>query len=121
MVDSTVPYLPRQTAAREQSRRRVLLIGITTLMLLSISPVLGHHVARGADALLSGTDRIGELCLVALHVLLAPVHDGFHIALLVGLLYAVWDRVRAWRSAAVVLAQLNPLEAMEGDVYWLAC
>jgi Zn-dependent protease with chaperone function len=113
-------YLPRRTVALEQSRRRVLLVSIAALMLLSISPVLGHHVARGADAMLSGTDRIGELCLVALHVLLAPVHEAFHVALLLGLAYAIWDRMRAWRNARSVLAQLDPRRAAPGDAFWAA-
>src|SRR6266508_1977576 len=117
MIESTDAYLPSRTAAREQSRRRVLLISIATLMLLSISPVLGHHVARGADAMLSGTDRIGELCLVALHVLLAPVHGAFHVALLLGFAYALWDRVRAWRRAASVLAQLDSSTPTPGDAF----
>jgi hypothetical protein len=89
-------------------------------MLLSVSPVLGHHVSRGADALLSGTDRIGELCLVALHVLLAPVHEAFHVALLAGLAYALWDRARVWRRASAVLGQLDPRKPAIGDAYWLA-
>jgi Zn-dependent protease with chaperone function len=114
------PYLPRRTVALEQSRRRVLLISIAALMLLSISPVLGHHLARGADAMLSGTDRIGELCLVALHVLLAPIHEAFHVALVLGLAYAIWDRVRAWRSATSVLAQLGPKLPVPGDAFWMA-
>jgi len=114
-------YLPRRTVVLEQSRRRVLLISIAAVMLLSISPVLGHHVARGADAMLSGTDRIGELCLVALHVLLAPVHEAFHVALVLGLAYAIWDRARAWRSARSVLAQLDPRFAAPGDAFWTAC
>ena len=114
------PYLPRRTASQEQSRRRVLLPGIAMLMLLSVSPVVGHHVSRGADALLSGTDRIGELCLVALHVLLAPVHETFHVVLVVGVAYALWDRMRAWRKARMALAQLDSREPAPGDAYWRA-
>jgi hypothetical protein len=98
----------------------VLLISIAALMLLSVSPVLGHHVARGAEAMLSGTDRIGELCLVALHVLLAPVHEAFHAALLLGFAYALWDRTRAWLSANSVLRQLEIRRAVPGEVFWLA-
>ena len=112
--------LPPALAAREQTRRRVLLISIGALMLLSVSPVLGHHVARGAEAMLSGTDRIGELCLVALHVLLAPIHEAFHAALLLGLIYALWDRMRAWLSANSVLRQLEVRRAVLGDVFWSA-
>jgi len=113
-------YLPPATVAREQSRRRALLVSIGAVMLLSISPVLGHHVARGADAMLSGTDRIGELCLVALHVLLAPVHGAFHVALLAGIVYAAWDRVRAWRRSASILGQLDAKRPLPNDPFWVA-
>ena len=112
--------VPPALVAREQTRRRGLLISIGALMLLSVSPVLGHHVARGAEAMLSGTDRIGELCLVALHVLLAPVHEAFHAALLLGLGYALWDRMRAWLSANSVLRQLEIRRAMPGESFWSA-
>ena len=106
-MSKSQPAVPRRTAALEQSRRRTLLVSIGAVTVLSISPVIGHHVARGADAMLRGTDRIGELCLVALHVLLAPVHGAFHLALLVGIAYATWDRARAWRRAGLVLDQLD--------------
>ena len=65
-------YLAGTVAAREESRRRVLLLSIGALIVLSTSPVFGHHVTRGAETLLRGTDRIGEICLVALHLVLAP-------------------------------------------------
>ncbi len=96
-----------RTLAREQAHRRVLLIGIASLTLLSLSPVFGHHVATGAEALLRGTDQIGQLCLIALHLLLAPVHWGFHIAVALGLAFAVWDRIRASRSSRHTLGQLE--------------
>ena len=65
-------YLAGTVAAREESRRRVLLLSIGALIVLSTSPVFGHHVTGGAETLLRGTDRIGEICLVALHLVLAP-------------------------------------------------
>jgi len=82
-------------AVRGLSRRQVLLLAIGALTLLATFPVVGHH-ALGGGALLDGRDNIGALCLVALHVILAPVHYGFHIALIVGFFYAVADRARAW-------------------------
>ena len=114
------PAVPRRTTVAEQSRRRTLLVSIGAVTVLSISPVFGHHVARGADAMLRGTDRIGELCLVALHVLLAPVHGIFHVALLLGFAYAMWDRVRAWRRATLILGQLDVRPAEPGDLFWRA-
>lgn len=96
-------------SAREQAQRRALLISIGALILLSVSPVFGHHLAQGAGTLLQGTDRIGEICLVALHLLLAPVHELFHLMLVAGLAYASWEGWRAWRRGHRLL---TPLEAM---------
>ena len=114
-------FLPPSLATREEARRRLLLVSIGALTLLSTSPVLGHHLARGADqTFLQGTDRIGELCLVALHILLAPVHGFFHVLLLVGLSYATWDRVRAWRRARRILNPLDAHDPVAGDPIWSA-
>ena len=114
-------FLPVSVVSREQTRRRVLLLGIGALTLLSTSPVLGHHLAEGADhAFLQGTDRIGALCLVALHLLLAPVHGVFHVLLLVGLAYGTWDRVRAGRRSRRVLAPLDVRVPAPGDAIWAA-
>ena len=112
--------VPWRTTAIEQSRRRTLLVSIGAVMVLSISPVIGHHVSRGAEAMLRGTDRIGELCLVALHVLLAPVHGAFHLALLAGFAYAIWDRARAWRKASSVLGELDVRPATPSSPFWRA-
>jgi Zn-dependent protease with chaperone function len=85
----------------------VLLLGVATLILFSTSPVFGHHLATRADALLAGHDHIGNVCLIALHHLLAPVHLVFHTLLLAGLLYALWDRVRAWAGLSRTLRALE--------------
>lgn len=107
-TSSAVPFLTAETAGREQARRRVLLWSVAALTFLSISPVVGHHLAARADeTLLRGTDMIGALCLVALHMLLAPLHTVFHIALAGGLAYATWDRSRAWLRMRRVLAHLD--------------
>ncbi len=94
-------------ASREQMHRRRVLLSLGVLIFLSISPVFGHHLARGTDTLLPDTDHIGELCLVALHAVLAPVHEGAHIILALGLAYASWDRVRAWLRMRRVLRTLD--------------
>ncbi len=112
-----LPYLPQIVATREQSRRRALLVSIAALTLLSISPVLGHHLARGTEVLFRGTDHIGVICLVALHVLLAPVHELSHAALIGGFGYATWDRVRAWHRARRTLAPLAAVVPRWGDVF----
>lgn len=66
------------------------------MIALSTSPVFGHHLAARADMLLAGRDHLFNVCLIALHHLLAPVHYTFHALLLVGLGYAIVDRTRAW-------------------------
>lgn len=110
-------YLPRAVAAHEQARRRVLLVSIAALTLLSISPVIGHHLARGTEVLFRGADHVGAICLVALHALLAPVHELFHAALIIGLAYATWDRVRAWRRVQRALAPLDAALPQKGDAF----
>lgn len=92
--------------SRELSRRRVLLIAISALTVLATLPVVGHHIAGSGANLLDGRDNIGDLCLVALHALLAPVHFGFHVALVIGLLYATFDRLRAWLRLRTITAKL---------------
>lgn len=113
-------YLARPVAAREERRRRAVLLGIGALLLLSTTPVFGHHLAHGGEALLRGTDRIGDLCLVALHIVFAPVHEFFHLLLAGGLIYAVWDRARAWRRMRRSLAPLDVAHPLEGDAFWTA-
>lgn len=114
------PYLDDSTAAGEQRHRRQLLGGVGTLLFLSISPVFGHHIARGAETLLGETDHIGQLCLVALHVLLAPVHGMVHLLVFAGLAYATWDRLTAWRRMRQALANLEAEEPSPGSPVALA-
>jgi Zn-dependent protease with chaperone function len=113
-------YLDKHLAAREQTRRRTLLLGIGVLIILSTSPVFGHHLMRGGESLLRGTDRIGELCLVALHLLLAPVHELFHVLLVAGIAIAVWDRARAWLRLRRTLKPLQFERPRAGDPIWSA-
>lgn len=110
-------YLARRVAAREDVHRRALLLGIGALTILSTTPVFGHHLARSGEVLLNGTDRLGEICLVALHVVLAPVHEVFHLLLLAGLAWAVWDRMHAWRQMQRVIAPLDVARPVAGDAF----
>src|SRR5439155_10121504 len=105
---------------REQRRRRAVLWSIALLLLLATSPVFGHHVAGSAESLLAGKDRVGQLCLIALHEVLAPVHRVFHVLVIAGLLYALWDRVRAWRLLSRTLALLDYRAPRPGDSLWTA-
>ncbi|MES2178041.1 MAG: M56 family metallopeptidase [Gemmatimonadota bacterium] len=104
-------------SASESSHRRVLLIAVAGLIILSTSPVFGHHLATKADALLTGYDHLGRVCLIALHVLLAPVHTTFHVLLIGGLLFATWDRIRAWRGVRATLNALETSRVVEGSVF----
>ena len=85
----------------------MLLLGVGTLIIFSTSPVFGHHLATRADALFAGHDHLGGVCLIALHMLLAPIHTTFHVLLAAGLTYAIWDRVRAWLSMWQTLRALE--------------
>lgn len=99
----------------EQAHRRAVLIGVAALIILGTSPVFGHHVAERADALLIGTDHIGRLCLIALHLLLAPVHEVFHALLVCGIAFAAWDRARAWYGLRESLRALEARMLQHGE------
>lgn len=120
MASSVGSYLAAGVAEREQARRRRLLVSIAALTLLGTSPVFGHHLTHGAARLFAGSDHLGVLCLVALHYLLAPVHELFHLLILVGFAYAVWDRVRVWRRARGIVALLDARAPVADDVFWRA-
>ena len=103
---------------REQSHRRAAVLGIAVLLVLSTSPVFGHHLIGSASTVLDGRDHLWSICLVALHLLLAPVHGLFHVLLLGGVAYAAWDRARAWRRWHRALGALEWNSVREGDSYF---
>ncbi|MDQ2768534.1 MAG: M56 family metallopeptidase [Gemmatimonadota bacterium] len=111
-------YLASPVRESEQTHRRLLLLGISTLLIFGTSPVFGHHIAGRADALLAGKDHLWEFCLVAAHQILLPVHLIFHALLISGVAYAAWDRTRAWRSARHWLALVDGVAPKEDDEYW---
>jgi hypothetical protein len=80
MVDDTDP-ISSPLAAREQQHRRWVLLGLASLILLSISPVVGHHLIGAVAWLPSDIEHVGIFCIVTLHELLAPVHDIAHVLL----------------------------------------
>jgi hypothetical protein len=108
-------HVAPQLLAREQAHRRRALVGIALLIALSTSPVFGHHLATRADTLLAGRDHLFGLCLIAAHNLLAPIHFASHLALLAGLAYAAWDRLRAWRGLGGLLARLDSRVPADDD------
>lgn len=114
-------YLTRSLAAREEAHRRLTLVAIGLLIVLSTSPVYVHHVFAFSDAtLLAGLDHVGALCVTALHLLFLPVHRVFHIVILAGGLYAAWDRLRAWLAMRDTLALLEQRAPAPGDRFWIA-
>jgi Zn-dependent protease with chaperone function len=93
---------------------------MAALLLLTLAPVVGRHLIGAAHQPLTGIDHVGAVCLVALHLLLAPVHAALHLVVAAGLAYAAWDRARAWRRARRVLAPLDPVAPAPGDAFWQA-
>ncbi|MEW5926052.1 MAG: M56 family metallopeptidase [Gemmatimonadota bacterium] len=114
------PHRSAALVTREEAHRRVLLLGTATLLVLSVGPVFGHHFATGLEHGLRGQDHFGALCLIALHELLQPVHLLFHVLIVAGLLYAVYDRVRAARRVRAALRPLDTAVPVEGDPFWTA-
>ena len=110
-------HLAEQLEQREQQRRRTVLVAIGTLIVFSTSPVFGHHFAARADALLLGHDHLFNLCLIALHSLLAPVHLASHLVLLGGLLFALSERGRAALRARRTLRSLGWWEPEPGSAF----
>lgn len=117
---SGLAFLPPTARAREHRHRRALLLGIAGLLLLSLTPVIGRHLFGAAHKPLTGIDHVGALCLIALHLLLAPVHAGLHGLVGAGLAYAAWDRAKAWRLARRSLAPLDGAPPAPGDPFWRA-
>ena len=114
------PYPKPRLVSREQTHRRTILLGIGILILLVVSPLFSHHIFRGTEAMLAGRDHLGALCLIALHILLEPVHELFHLLFAAGILYAAWDRFRTWNHGRKVLAALQVDTPQVGDAFWLA-
>ena len=88
-----------RSSARDHNHRasheRALLVGIALLILLGTLPVFAHHLPLPGLTQLGEMERLGAVCLVALHLALAPVHGGVHVLLLIGVAYALFDRIRA--------------------------
>lgn len=106
--------------ASERSRRWAATAALLLFLVLALLPLGVMHVPVGLEAALKGFDHIGALCVAALHVLLAPVHGGFHLVLAAGLAYALFDRIRAWRKLSAALLPLDAKAAESGDRIWTA-
>lgn len=106
--------------SRERSHRRAALLGVFLLLLLGVLPLVVDHAPIGLEDALTGVDHVGALCLAALHLLLAPVHGGFHLLLGAGVAYAIVDRVRAWHRLSRALSPLDVVGPRPGDAIWMA-
>lgn len=113
----TVRSVPLTALERENARRRLLLLSVALLILLSTAPILGHHIVSGAGSLAPNRDHLFGLCVVALQSLLSPVHEGFHLLLLAGLVYAGLDRIRAGRELKCVLGSLQASRPGDGSAF----
>ena len=100
---TSAAWLAEPLRVREQAHRRHVLLAIAALIVLGATPVFGHHLAAGGAAMLAGRDHLLGVCLIALHLLLAPVHTASHLLVFSGFGYAAWDRARAWRSVREAL------------------
>ena len=107
-------------ALREHKHRQYTLLAIASLLLMSTSPVLVHHLPVNLEAALDGMDHLGAVCVTALHLLFEPIHDVFHVFLAAGILYAAWDRARSWYRVRHVLAALDARPPAPGDPFWRA-
>ncbi|HEX2203840.1 MAG TPA: hypothetical protein VHG91_11105, partial [Longimicrobium sp.] len=107
-------------AGREERRRRALLLGVGTLLLLSVGPVFGHHFAEGLEHGLRGRDHLGPLCLIAAHGLLFPVHLLFHLLVVAGLAWALFDRARAALGVRRTLGRVEGSPPAPGDPFHAA-
>jgi Zn-dependent protease with chaperone function len=99
---------------RERLHRGALLVAITVLLLLTMTPLVGVHLPLGLDRALAGHDHLWAICMVALQALLSPVHHGFRLLLAAGLAYAAWDRVRAWRALRSTVARMAAAPVQRG-------
>ena len=115
-MERAAPYLAATLRGREQTHRRRGLLTIGGLIVLGTSPVVGHHLVTRASGMLAGRDHVLNICLIALHELLSPVHFVFHTLLFVGLGYALWDRVRAIGEVRRVLGALETRSPGENSV-----
>ena len=113
-------FLRGSVEAREARHRRRVLVLTGVLTIVATSPVLVHHLTSRVGDALAGRDHIWMMCLVALHQLLAPVHTLFHLLLILGIVYAVADRGRAWYRMHHALRLLQARGASPADAVFAA-
>lgn len=110
---------PSPFIASEQRHRRWILLGVGALVIAGTTPVFGHHVLPPL-LVWPGLDHLGAMCLRALQVLFAPIHEMFHWVIIAGFLYAAFDRLRALRALRRALGTVRGIAPRAGDVIWRA-
>ncbi len=93
--------------ARRLVLRELPLLVLVALLGTALVSLGAHHVVQMPLTSIRPLDHLGVLCLIALHELLRPVHYGFHALVLVGVVYAVWDRFSAWHHSRHILSLLD--------------
>ncbi len=106
-MGTTAPAVLSPLVRRESRHRRNLLLALAGMLVLSISPVLGHHLIGTVPWFAASEAHLWVFCLVALHHLLAPVHGVFHLLLYAGIAFALVDRTRAARRHSAVMGALT--------------
>lgn len=115
-ASSTSSGVSPELLGHEHVHRRRVLLGLASILLLSIVPTVGHHLPWGVGEPVGSLQHFGAFCAAALRSLLRPVHSVFHAALGIGLLYASWDRLAAWRSSRASLRLLEGVSARPDSV-----
>lgn len=111
---------PASLPARGAAHERALLVGIALVLLMGTLPVFAHHLPLPGLGALGQLERIGAVCLVALHLALAPVHGVIHVLLAAGLAYAVFDRVRAGARLRSGMRGLDISPSLSGSRVFVA-
>lgn len=112
--------LRRDVDEREARHRRRLLFVVGILLLAATSPVMVHHATGGIGTLLNGRDHLWNICLIALHQLLDPVHSVFHLLLIAGVAHAIVDRARAWWRLRTTLGLIVARTVVSSDTTFVA-
>jgi len=103
----------------ERIRRFATTLAIAVIVVAALSPLVSHHLFPTGEAAIERVHFIA-LCVVALQAVMAPLHEIFHALLWGGFLYAVWDRLQAWRLGRKELSLLTVSEAGFKDAFWRA-
>ena len=120
MRGSAIAFTSPGLIRREHSHRRFLLLALSSLLLLSILPTVGHHLPGGLEEPFASIEHVGAFCAAALRTLFSPFHYLFHIALSVGFAYGVWDRVAAWRVLRLSIRSIAGAAPLERTPLWNA-